>query len=222
MPTGRPARPTPPIHRLWQLLLKGLDEVARRADAARGRRNGAAARHPRLRAARSGRAAREAGERRGGRRRAAPRAATAESQGAMLGAAGEFPGAGRRSSSAAARRILAHQLARIAGWSNMRRPSLLLQAAREVRASGVEISSATLRDCAEATLRPEMAGRASEGAAQPTPARAGAGGRGRALRRRCSTRRWSRPRSRPFPTPSLPATPGRTTERVNARFRTKS
>ena len=87
--SGRGARSAPSgsrpawlgqIHRLWQMLLKGLQDVAGRARPARGGDDGAAAADPRRRHARPGRRAARALSRRGGRCRAAPAGAPPKPQ----------------------------------------------------------------------------------------------------------------------------------------------
>ena len=84
---ARPCRDPPAL----AAAAEGPRRGPQRADAARGRRNGAAARHPRRRAARSRRGAREAGERRGRRRAAPPRRPRPRSQGALLKVPADFP-----------------------------------------------------------------------------------------------------------------------------------
>ena len=115
---ARPRRHPPAL----AIAAQGPRRGPRRADAAGGRRNGAAARHPRRRAARSRRGAREAGERRdrrGARRR------SAEGRGAARAAegAGRLSGPGRRARRRTARRISPSSCTISSAWSATRRPS---------------------------------------------------------------------------------------------------
>ena len=112
------------IHRLWQMLLKGLQDVDDRARPARGGGNGAAAADPCRRLARPGLADRQARAARAAprRRRRRPRAAaTAVSAGGPAARRFRRSGQGGRAERQASARPAASRPGR--RWSAMRRPS---------------------------------------------------------------------------------------------------
>ena len=219
LPTGRRGSAGAAIHRLWQLLLKGLDDVHDRARSRTRRPTMALLRaDPRRRSARSAALCSQmlaSGEAAvaplGAERRSADQSRAAQP-------AGRFRGSGRRARAQGKQHARACSCTIMSAWSASRRRELVLKPLKPLGADFV----ARARRGAQGR-RPAHSWQVrltDEGGAALAPA-AGGDGRGR-LRRRCSTRRWSRRCSRPFPTPSWKATRPTTTECLTCPISTKS
>ena len=189
------------LHRLWQLLLKGHRRGRRRGDAARGGRNGAAARRPCQQPARSRQLARKLASGEAIAPAAAPRRAAPPRRrpAAAAGPAGRFPGAGRAARGEGRARARRSSSIDYSAWSAMRRPSSCSKPLKPAPA----ISSASLAAALKALTGVAWTVELQElGAAEPIAARAGRGGRARPSARGCWPSRRCRRRSKPFPTPS--------------------
>ncbi len=200
---ARPCRDPPALAAAAQ----GPGRGAQCADAAGGRRDGAAARHPRLGAARSGRPDREAGERRD---RGAARAPQAPKRRAARPNCWPRRRVSRRWSSSSRRAASISSptsSATISALVDYAPPVLRLQAARAVDAQGIDRILSELRAFPKTDV-PARPGRSAidEGPAQPSLREQELAAEEALPRRRCSTRRSSRPPSRPSRTPSWPAT----------------